>query len=175
MCSHCFFFYFLILITYNSCLYKDMASEIRFYHLLRSTLEQALPLIVTKAFEKGHRLLIKTNDAKEAAVLDKLLWTFDEQSFLPHGSEKTARNAEDQPIWITDKEENPNNADVLIVTSGETLEMSKDFALCCDLFDGAKDDLLQAARERWKYWRDKDAFDISYFQQTDSGGWEKKA
>lgn len=151
-----------------------MATEIRFYHLLRSTLEQALPQIVAKAYEKGHRIIIKTQSAAQSNTLDKLLWTYDEQSFLPHASGKVEA-ANDQPIWITDKEENPNNADVLIVTSGETLEMSKDFVLCCDMFDGAKDDLLQAARERWKYWRDQDDFDISYFQQTDGGGWEKKA
>ncbi len=124
-----------------------MPTEIRFYHLERATLDQALPLILTKAYEKGHRIVLRVPDQSEASRVNAMLWSWNEQSFLPHGTAEEGA-AEDQPIWITDQEENPNHADVLVLTGGIEAGSIEDYALCCDVFDGAKEDQLQAARGR---------------------------
>ncbi len=155
-----------------------MPTEYRFYHLQRQTLDQALPQIAAKAYERGHRLVIRTNDTKTAEHLNAVLWTYNEQSFLPHGTKKDGHEI-DQPIWITDKDENPNNADVLMTTDGKDVppETIETYTLCCDIFDGALDDQLQAARGRWKALKDaaNAAITMTYWQQNDQGGWEKKA
>lgn len=148
-----------------------MATEIRFYHLQQSTIDQALPLIVAKAYEKGHKILIHCTDQASANHIDTVLWTYDPNSFLPHdcGNESTA------PVYITNTQDNKNNADVLIILGGQAPANMNEYALCCDIFDGAKDDQLQAARARWKKWRDEKDLTLSYFQQNENGGWEKKA
>lgn len=152
-----------------------MSTEIRFYHLERSTLDQALPLIVSKAYEKGHKLIIRTTNTKETKRLSDALWSFNEGSFLPHGTEKDP-SSENQPILFATEANNQNNADVLILTAGQALHPAdKDFALICDIFDGAQEEQLQAARTRWKALKDKNAYTLSYFQQNERGGWEKKA
>lgn len=150
-------------------------SEIRFYHLLSRTQDQALPALVSKAYEQGKRILIKMPDARAVALLDKLLWTFNPNSFLPHGSAKTSKDEDIalQPIWITDKDENPNKAEILIVTHGASSDIVGDFSLCCEMFDGHDEQAVASARERWTVYKEQ-GFDLTYWQQDEHGGWAKK-
>ena len=154
------------------CHYDDM-TEVRFYHLQTKTTAQALPEILGKAFSQGRCAVVKTPDEKSAKDLDKAFWTFKDDSFLPHGV--TGDKFEDkQPIWITDKDENPNGADILILTGGVNTEMIEDYALCCQILEPGNDDAIQAARSRWKEYKEKD-YQVTYWQQNERGGWDKKA
>jgi len=147
-------------------------TEIRFYHMERSTLEQALPALVTKALSIDHTIMIKTPDEQSREALNTHLWTFDPNSFLPHGSEKDG-NPEHQPIWLTTKNDNENAADLLILTGGTTHESLSDFKLVCEMLNGHDAEAVASARQRWKDYKDQ-GFDITYWQQGDKG-WEKKA
>ena len=64
---------------------------------------------------------------------------------------------------------------MLILTHGVEAEAVGEYTLCCDIFDGANEDQLQAARQRWKKWKDHGDLTLSYFQKNERGGWEKKA
>lgn len=147
-------------------------SEIRFYHLEQQTLEQVLPALLGKALEGGHRIIVKTGDQHTAERLNDYLWTYNPNSFLPHGSKKDG-NAQHQPIWLTSEDENPNNANVLILTTGATSENVSDYKLCCELFDGRDHEAVSAARARWKSYQEAE-HDLTYWQQGQNG-WEKKA
>jgi len=59
-------------------------TEVFFYHLERRGLDDALPPITDKTLERGWRALIKTESAERADAVDNLLWTYNEESFLPH-------------------------------------------------------------------------------------------
>lgn len=148
-------------------------TDIRFYHLQSQSLEQALPALLSKALEKGSRIVVKAGEAKDVERLNEVLWTFDPNSFLPHGSAKDGQ-PQDQPIWITATDENPNNADVLILTGGTESAMQGDFKLCCDMFDGRDEDAVAGARARWKTYKEA-GHSVTYLQQTDRGGWETKS
>ena len=148
-------------------------AEIRFYHLERQSLDQALPALLSKALSGGHKIIVKTADEKEAERLNDALWTYHPNEFLPHGTKKDG-SAEDQPIYITAEEENPNEAGVIILTGGVTSENLENYNLCCEVFDGRDQTTLKAARTRWKTYKDSETFELTYWQQTDKG-WEKKA
>lgn len=148
-------------------------TEIRFYHLEQQNMLQALPGLLSKAYEKGHRIVVKLGSEADVKVLNDHLWSFSPDSFLPHGSEKEGNPAQ-QPIWLTDKDENPNEADVLIVTDGSQSEHLKNYTLCCEVFDGRNEDAVAGARTRWKTYKDDESLEITYWQQGDKG-WEKKA
>lgn len=148
-------------------------TEVRFYHLERQSQSQVLPLLLSKAYERGHKIVVKLRNAEEVERMNGHLWTFLDSSFLPHGSAKNG-TAEVQPIWLTDKDENPNGADVLILCEGVESEMHGDFALCCEMLNGQDREAVSAARERWKSYKDKE-FYVTYWQQSDAGGWNKKA
>ncbi len=146
-------------------------SEIRFYHLESQSLDQALPALLSKALSTGRRIVVKAHNEKEVERLNSHLWSYNSSGFLPHGSAKDGRESE-QPIWITAEDENPNGAEILILTHGVEAENISGFSLCCEIFDGRNEEALNLARTRWKTYKDTD-YDLTYWKQNASGGWEK--
>jgi len=150
-------------------------TEIRFYHAQHSSLDQVLPGILGKALSTGRRVVVRLPDKAVVEQMNERLWLYDPDSFLPHGSAKDGYAAL-QPVWLTDKDENPNSADVLVTVRGAANDLSHnltDFTLCCDMIDGRLDEDVTAARARWKAYKDA-GYEVTYWQQTDKG-WEKKA
>jgi DNA polymerase IIIc chi subunit len=92
-------------------------TEIGFYHLTRTPLERALPSLLEKVLAAGMRAVVMAGSQERVDALNQLLWTYEERSFLPHGSKRDGR-PERQPIWLTTEDENPNGADCLVMTDG---------------------------------------------------------
>lgn len=147
-------------------------TDVSFYHLTRSTLEQTLPRLLEKALQGGARCVVMAGSPERVEALSAHLWTYDPNSFLPHGSARDGQ-APAQPVWLTDQDENPNAATMLFLTDGARSEKIADYARCFELFDGRDDAAVGTARERWKIYRDA-GHAVSYWQQSDKG-WEKKA
>jgi DNA polymerase-3 subunit chi len=147
-------------------------TEIGFYHLLSTPLERALPKLLERARAEGHPIVVRAGSPERVAQLDALLWTYDEASFLPHGSVRDG-NAAAQPIWLTDRDENPNRASMLVLVDGVEAGDLSGFTRCADLFDGNHPEAVAAARERWRRARAA-AHALTYWQQTPAG-WERKA
>ncbi len=148
-------------------------TEIRFYHLQTQTLDEVLPKLLLKAYGMDKHIIVKTADDKTAEHLNKHLWTFHPDQFLPHGSKKNG-NAELQPIWLTSKDENPNEAKILFLTGGATWEDMSGFDLVCEMLNGFDEDVVKAARGRWKEYKDG-GYEMTYWQQNASGGWDKRS
>jgi DNA polymerase-3 subunit chi len=147
-------------------------AEIGFYHLLATPLERALPRLLERARAQGLRIIVRAASSERVEHLNALLWTYDDASFLPHGSTRDG-NAASQPIWLTDKVENPNDAALLIVVDGVEAEDAAGFTRCADMFDGSDESAVQAARERWRR-AAAAGHALTYWQQTQTG-WERKA
>ena len=148
-------------------------TEIRFYHLLRKSLDEALPELLEKTLERGWRAVVLAGSPEGVAALDQHLWTYDDRSFLPHGT-AAGGDADYQPIWLAEADDNPNGAQVLFLLDGTEATSPERYERICDLFDGNDADAVQAARRRWK--RMKDAgHALSYWQQSERGRWEQKA
>ena len=148
-------------------------ADIGFYHLQRSPLDRALPKLLEKIMGTGKRAVVVAGSEERVEALASALWTYEQGSFLPHGTRRDG-NAEDQPIWLTDIDENPNDARFVIMVDGAQVADLDAYERCLEMFDGNDDDAVAQARARWKTYRDA-GHSIKYFQQTDSGGWEQKA
>lgn len=149
-------------------------AEIGFYHLLATPLERALPRLLAQASTRGYRIVVRAASPERIEQLNALLWTYDDASFLPHGSARDG-NAASQPIWLTDRVENPNAATMLVLVDGVEAEPDDlaSYRRCCDMFDGNDASAVEAARARWR--RAKDAgHTLTYWQQTEAG-WEQRA
>lgn len=147
-------------------------TEIRFYHLEHSPLEQVLPKMLLMSLQRDWRVVVIARSDEKVEALNALLWVYDKDGFLPHGTKKEGR-ADEQPVWLTIDEENPNGAHVAFLVDGAELADPAKFELCCEMFDGGDDEALQRARAHWKTWKEA-GHDVTYWQQTDKG-WEKKA
>ncbi|MGH7099039.1 MAG: DNA polymerase III subunit chi [Stellaceae bacterium] len=148
-------------------------AEIGFYHLTATPLERALPRLLERAAASGYRILVRAASAERIEHLNAVLWTYDEASFLPHGSARDG-NAAAQPIYLTEGEDNPNGAAMLVlVDAGDGLAPDlAAFARIADLFDGSDPAAVAAARGRWREARAA-GHALTYWQQTPSG-WERK-
>lgn len=147
-------------------------TEIGFYHLRSTPLERALPRILERALAEGHRIVVMAGSAERVDHLDALLWTYDDASFLPHGSAREG-NAERQPVWLTAGDENPNGATMLVLVDGARSARLDGYARCCDIFDGNDESAVAAARERWREAKAA-GHRLVYWEQT-QGKWEKRS
>jgi DNA polymerase III subunit chi len=147
-------------------------AEIGFYHLLSTPLERALPKLLERARTQGYPIVVRVGSAERVAELDALLWTYEEASFLPHGSARDGNPAL-QPIWLTDRDENPNRASMLVLVDGVAAGDLSSFTRCADMFDGNNESAVAAARERWRHAREA-GHGLTYWQQTASG-WERRS
>jgi DNA polymerase III subunit chi len=147
-------------------------AEIGFYHLLSTPLERALPRLLERARAQGYRIVVRAASPDRIEHLNAVLWTYDEASFLAHGSARDG-NPASQPIWLTDGQENPNDAGMLVLVDGVVAEDLSSFARCADFFDGNDAAAVAAARERWRR-AAASGHTLTYWQQTPTG-WEKKA
>jgi len=145
--------------------------EIGFYHLSSVPLERSLPRLLERARTQGHRIVVRAASPERVEHLSTALWTYEEASFLPHGSARDG-NAAMQPIWLTDSSDNPNGASLLVVVDGVEAEDVESYARCADLFDGNDAGAVEAARARWRRARSA-GHALTYWQQTASG-WEQK-
>jgi DNA polymerase-3 subunit chi len=146
-------------------------AELWFYHLERSELERALPPLLEKCLQRGWRALVRGGALERLDQLDVSLWTYRDDSFLPHAREGDASR---QPIWLTAEPGNPNGAQVLFMIDGAGGEDAAAFERACVLFDGRDPDALELARSRWKQAKDA-GFAVSYWRESASGKWEKQA
>jgi DNA polymerase-3 subunit chi len=134
-------------------------------------LERALPKLLERAVGAGFRVVVMAGSKERVEQLDAALWTYDDASFLPHGSARDGHPGR-QPIWLTTEDENPNGATLLVTVDGVRSVRSGEYQRCLDVFDGS-DESVAAARERWKEAMAA-GHTLTYWQQTDKG-WEQKA
>jgi DNA polymerase-3 subunit chi len=127
-------------------------TDVRFYHLTRSRLEAVLPVMLEKTLERKQRAVVMAGSQERVEALTGHLWTWQDRGFLPHGSEKDGF-AEDQPVWLTARDENPNGAQVLFLTDGATSERLAAYDVCAILFDGADEAAVATARESWRAYK----------------------
>jgi DNA polymerase-3 subunit chi len=153
-------------------------AEVLFYHLERQSLEDVLPGLVERSLTKPWRVLIKCESADRVAAIDNLLWTYDEQSFLPHAQAGDGDPSQ-QPVLLTVENENANNASVLfLVGDAQPPDWnSTDVALFSRvalLFDGRDPEALSSARKAWAE-ANAARHEVTYWKQSATGKWEKQA
>lgn len=148
-------------------------SEVMFYHLERQPLERVLPQLVEKSLERGWRAVIQVDSEERAEALSALLWSYSDDSFLPHG---TARDglAGMQPVWITADDGNPNGATVRFLAGGARAPAYDGLARTVYFIDGGDSEAVAQARDLWKEARGQ-GHEVSYWQQDEHGRWRNRA
>ena len=149
-------------------------TEIYFYHLQNQPIERVLPTLLEKSLERGWRVVVQAASEERVEALDAHLWTFRDDSFLPHGTHKQPEAAE-QPILLTVNDDNPNKAEVRFLIDGAPVpDDASPYARIVLLFDGDDEDAVAAARTRWTQAKEK-GLDATYWQPDAQGRWVKKA
>jgi DNA polymerase-3 subunit chi len=148
-------------------------AEIAFYHLTRTKLTEVLPKLLGRVLAQPARAMVLCGSVERVAALDAVLWLSSDPDWLPHGSVAMG-HAEQQPIWLTTEDTAPpNDARFLVLLDGAESARLAEYDRVLDLFDGADEAAVAAARARWATAKAA-GHALSYWQQG-AKGWEKKA
>ena len=149
-------------------------TEILFYHLKGQTLEQVLPPLLQKSLERGWRVVVQASSDERIDGLDAHLWTWRDDTFLPHGTWRDSEAAE-HPILLTVNEGNPNSAGVRFLVEGAPMpEDAASYNRLVLLFDGEDPEAVETARTRWSEAKAA-GFDVTYWQADERGHWQRQA
>jgi DNA polymerase-3 subunit chi len=148
-------------------------TEFRFYHLERRRIDQALPEILEDALAHGLRAVVQAPSIERVEALNERLWTYADESFLPHGS---ARDGEPhaQPIYLTAGDDNPNRAALRVLLSGVSAAafVEAGYERVALLFDGRDEEAVAEARREWTEVKAAGAAP-SYWREGEDGGWAR--
>ena len=127
-------------------------TEVLFYHLQNMSLENVLPPLLEKSLERGWRVVVQSTSPERTDALDAHLWTYTDDSFLPHATWR-AVDAPDQPIILSVDSD-----------SYERLVL---------VFNGDDDEALAAARGVWTDCKAR-GFEVTYWQADERGRWQRR-
>jgi DNA polymerase-3 subunit chi len=145
--------------------------QVDFYHLTVTPLDRALPQIAEKVLAGGGRLLLVAESAAQRAALDKLLWNYSPESFLPHAC-AGGEGDKDQPILLAETPDPANGARNIALADGVWRDAALGFDRAFHFFDGER---IAEARTAWKALADRDGIERRYWKQNDAGRWEQAA
>lgn len=149
-----------------------LMAEYWFYHLESATLEGVLPELLEKTLSKGWRALVKLPESR-LEELDEFLWTYRDDSFLPHGRDDKPQS-DLQPINLSSNAQSSENRECVFLIDGEGMPIHKDTERCIILINGRDESDVQASRKKWKSLKNAGET-ISYWKQSERGQWEKKS
>ena len=147
-------------------------AELWFYHLERSSVDETLPELLGKVLQRGIRALVYSTDEERLSHLDQVLWTYQDDSFLPHGL-ASQPHGDRQPILLTQSGQNENAASMLFCLDGSDPGDISAYERTIILFEGHDETSLARARALWAHHRNSDTV-LSYWKQTETGRWEKQ-
>ena len=147
-------------------------AEVLFYHLERRPLEAVLPGLLQRSLERGWRVVVQVGSEERLEALNAHLWSYDEAAFLPHGSAADGY-AEEQPVWLTAGDDNPNGASVRFLVDGAEAAELVGYDRIVFLFDAGEAEAVAKARAAWKE-AEAAGHDATYWRQDDSGRWKKQ-
>lgn len=133
------------------------------YHHSISPIEKVLPKLLEKVLAAKHRVVVMAESADQLNTIDQFLWTYSKSELLPHGTEEDG-NPHLQPIWLTTNEENPNNADVLVVVGSKQPRHINQFEKALILHSSWTDDTTNWAQSCGEF---------TLWSEQSQGGWTK--
>lgn len=149
-------------------------TEVLFYHLQNMTVENVLPPLLEKSLERGWRVIVQSTSEERADALDAHLWTYRDDSFLPHATWRVG-DAADQPVLLALTEVNPNQANVRFLIDNAALPADSDsYERMVLLFNGDDAEALAQARGVWTDCKSR-GFEVTYWQADEQGRWRRRS
>jgi DNA polymerase-3 subunit chi len=148
-------------------------TEVLFYHLQNMTVENVLPPLLEKSLERGWRVIVQSTSEERADALDAHLWTYRDDSFLPHATWRVG-DAADQPVLLAVTEINPNQANVRFLIDNTVMPAdSASYERMVLLFKGDDAEALAQARGAWTDCKSR-GFEVTYWQADEQGRWRRR-
>jgi DNA polymerase-3 subunit chi len=121
---------------------------------------------------KGARIVVQTRDAAARDALNERLWTFREDSFVPHGAAGDGDPAS-QPLFLTETDATPNGASLrVLLNPADAPRFAQGEAEIVVFFEARDEEALAAARAAWKTLSGAGST-VSYWREGEEGEWAR--
>jgi len=115
--------------------------------------EQLACRLADKAYQLGHRVYIHTDNTSQTQQMDKLLWTFRQNSFVPHALLEDGEESP-PPVILGNSDEPGDHADVLINLSHAVPEFFSRFERVTEVISQIPEH-VKLGRDRYKFYKDR--------------------
>lgn len=110
--------------------------------------------IIAKAFEAEKRVLVCLDSATDLTAFDDLLWTFAQDSFVPHEPLSATSDWDETPVLLTTSRVPPTPPDVLVNLSQQIPAATQGVERVIEVIDG-DEARRQSGRVRFKQYRER--------------------
>ena len=149
-------------------------TQIIFYSTAPLQVEKTLFALLEKSLEKGNKSLLLFKDKEKCLSINEQLWTYKQNSFLPHISEDDQiYDNIDVPVYLSTKNENPFKAELLFSIDGFLPDNIDHFERVIIIID-VNDELLNEKYKNYYLDINKNFEDIVFYKSDDNGKWVEK-
>tara|TARA_Y100000287_G_scaffold27260_2_gene19054 strand:+ start:206 stop:670 length:465 start_codon:yes stop_codon:yes gene_type:complete len=149
-------------------------TQIIFYSTAPFQVEKTLFTLLEKSLEKGNKSLLLFKDKEKCLSINEQLWTYKQNSFLPHISEDDQiYDNIDIPVYLSTKNENPFKAELLFSIDGFLPDNIDHFERVIIIID-VNDELLNEKYKNYYLDINKNFEDIVFYKSDDNGKWIEK-
>ena len=149
-------------------------TQIIFYSTAPLQVEKTLFALLEKSIEKGNKSLLLFKDKEKCSLINEQLWTYKQNSFLPHISEDDEIYDDiDVPVYLSTKNENPFKAELLFSIDGFLPDNIDHFERVIIIID-INDELLNEKYKNYYLDINKNFEDIVFYKSDDNGKWIEK-
>jgi|TARA_A100001388_G_scaffold269106_1_gene245004 DNA polymerase-3 subunit chi len=149
-------------------------TQIIFYSTAPLQVEKTLFALLEKSLEKGNKSLLLFKDKEKCLSINEQLWTYKQNSFLPHISEDDQiYDNIDVPVYLSTKNENPFKAELLFSIDGFLPDNIDHFERVIIIID-VNDELLNEKYKNYYLDINKNFEDIVFYKSDDNGKWIEK-
>ena len=107
--------------------------------------------VTEKAFQAGHQVYIRCSSVEQAKTLDQLLWTFSQNSFVPHSIKGIGKTR--TPVTIGNEPAKSETAQVVVSLAGDPVADFSNFLRIAEIV-GHEDVERESGRKRFRFYRE---------------------
>lgn len=111
--------------------------------------------LAEKCYIDGHRLVIYFDKDETCKTVEAMLWTWKQQSFIPHKCVDVLNKTQAEPVILTNSIETAADYDILLLHDPAPLEIIEKFSRIIDFAEKYDTAALDASRQRFKIYRDQ--------------------
>ena len=149
-------------------------TQIIFYSTAPLQVEKTLFALLEKSLEKGNKSLLLFKDKEKCLSINEQLWTYKQNSFLPHISEDDQiYDNIDVPVYLSTKNENPFKAELLFSIDWFLPDNIDHFERVIIIID-VNDEILNEKYKNYYLDINKNFEDIVFYKSDDNGKWIEK-
>jgi DNA polymerase III subunit chi len=111
--------------------------------------------VVENEFLLGKKVVVNVSDEEEGKVLDNMLWSWKQSSFIPHSFVTSLTESTNDPVLITTDISENLSYETMILVNPSNIEKFNNYTTVIDFAEKYNPTKIETDRKRYKLYRDQ--------------------